>query len=98
MRTGAPGSVVTGPTYRSAATPRLRPRSAGRREGAGGRGPWRVGRGARARPRRRPGNVPGVILSDRTIKEELASGRIVIAPLDESCIQPSSVDLHIDGS
>ena len=42
--------------------------------------------------------MPGVILSDRTIKDELASGRIVIEPLDESCIQPSSVDLHIDGS
>jgi len=42
--------------------------------------------------------VPGVILSDRTIKDELAAGRIVIEPLDESCIQPSSVDLHIDGS
>jgi dCTP deaminase len=40
--------------------------------------------------------VPAVILSDRTIKEELASGRILIEPLDESCIQPSSVDLHID--
>jgi dCTP deaminase len=37
-----------------------------------------------------------VILSDRTIREELEKGRIVIDPLDESCIQPSSVDLHID--
>ena len=37
-----------------------------------------------------------MILSDRSIREELASGRIVIDPLDESCIQPSSVDLHID--
>jgi len=37
-----------------------------------------------------------VILSDRTIKEQIAAGRIVIDPLDESCIQPSSVDLHID--
>ena len=37
-----------------------------------------------------------MILSDRTIREELASGRIVIDPLDQSCIQPSSVDLHID--
>jgi dCTP deaminase len=37
-----------------------------------------------------------VILSDRSIREELAAGRIVIDPLDESCIQPSSVDLHID--
>jgi dCTP deaminase len=37
-----------------------------------------------------------VILSDRTIREELAAGRIVIEPLDDSCIQPSSVDLHLD--
>ena len=37
-----------------------------------------------------------MILSDRSIREELANGRIVIDPLDESCIQPSSVDLHID--
>ncbi len=37
-----------------------------------------------------------MILSDRTIREELASGRIVIDPLDESCIQPSSVDMHLD--
>jgi dCTP deaminase len=37
-----------------------------------------------------------VILSDRTIREELDAGRIVIEPLDPSCIQPSSVDLHID--
>jgi dCTP deaminase len=37
-----------------------------------------------------------VILSDRTIREELAAGRIVIEPLDEGDIQPSSVDLRID--
>src|SRR3954452_3606892 len=37
-----------------------------------------------------------MILSDHSIREELAAGRIVIEPLDESCIQPSSVDLHID--
>jgi dCTP deaminase len=37
-----------------------------------------------------------MILSDRTIREEIASGRIVIDPLDESSIQPSSVDLHCD--
>jgi dCTP deaminase len=37
-----------------------------------------------------------VILSDRTIREELASGRVVIDPLGENCIQPSSVDLHLD--
>src|SRR3954449_2714153 len=37
-----------------------------------------------------------MILSDRTIREELAAGRIIIDPLDEGAIQPSSVDLHID--
>jgi dCTP deaminase len=37
-----------------------------------------------------------MILSDRTIREELDAGRIVIDPLGEGCIQPSSVDLHID--
>ncbi len=37
-----------------------------------------------------------MVLSDRTIREELASGRIVIDPLDESCIQPASVDVHLD--
>ncbi|MBV9285182.1 MAG: dCTP deaminase, partial [Acidimicrobiia bacterium] len=31
-----------------------------------------------------------MILSDRSIREELAAGRIVIDPLDESSIQPSS--------
>jgi dCTP deaminase len=40
--------------------------------------------------------VPIVILSDRTIREELACNRIVIDPLDEADIQPSSVDLRID--
>jgi len=38
-----------------------------------------------------------VILSDKTLREELAAGRIVIDPLDETCIQPSSIDLHVDG-
>ena len=37
-----------------------------------------------------------VILSDRTIREEVAAGRIVIEPFDDACVQPSSVDLHID--
>lgn len=37
-----------------------------------------------------------MVLSDRTIKEELASGRIVIEPLDLGCIQPASVDIHLD--
>ena len=39
-----------------------------------------------------------MVLSDRTIKEELAKGRIVISPLDPEDIQPASVDLHLDGS
>jgi dCTP deaminase len=37
-----------------------------------------------------------MILSDRTIREELDNGRIGISPLGEGCIQPSSVDLHVD--
>jgi dCTP deaminase len=37
-----------------------------------------------------------MILSDRTIREQLAAGRIAIEPLDESCVQPSSVDLRLD--
>ena len=37
-----------------------------------------------------------MILSDRTIRAEIASGRIVIDPFDDSAVQPSSVDLHVD--
>ncbi len=37
-----------------------------------------------------------VILSDRSIREALAEGRIVIEPLDVDSIQPSSVDLRLD--
>jgi len=37
-----------------------------------------------------------MILSDRTIRAEVAAGRIVIEPLDDANIQPSSVDLHLD--
>lgn len=37
-----------------------------------------------------------MVLSDRTIKEELAKGRIVIEPLGNGCIQPASVDVHLD--
>lgn len=38
----------------------------------------------------------GVILSDRSIGEELDAGRVIIEPLDRSHIQPSSVDLRLD--
>lgn len=37
-----------------------------------------------------------VILSDRSIKEQLDAGRIVIEPMGENAVQPSSVDLRID--
>jgi dCTP deaminase len=37
-----------------------------------------------------------MILSDRTIREELEGGGIVIEPLASDAIQPSSVDLHVD--
>jgi dCTP deaminase len=36
-----------------------------------------------------------VVLSDRTIRQELASGRLVIDPFDEALLQPSSVDLRV---
>jgi dCTP deaminase len=37
-----------------------------------------------------------VILSDRSIREQLEAGRIVIDPLNADNIQPSSVDLRLD--
>ena len=36
-----------------------------------------------------------MILSDRSLREQLDAGRIVIDPLDDSLIQPSSVDVRI---
>ena len=38
------------------------------------------------------------VLSDRTIKEQIAAGRVLIDPLDEDAIQPASVDLRLDDS
>jgi len=43
-----------------------------------------------------PTSLGAVILSDRSIREEVAAGRIVIEPFNDACVQPSSVDLHID--
>jgi len=40
--------------------------------------------------------IEAMVLSDRTIKEEITKGRLVIEPLTSSCIQPASVDLHLD--
>ena len=35
-----------------------------------------------------------MIFSDRTIKESVAAGRVVIDPYDEAMVQPSSVDIR----
>ena len=37
-----------------------------------------------------------MVLSDRSIKEQIENGRIVINPLGENSIQPASVDVHLD--
>ena len=37
-----------------------------------------------------------MVLSDRTIRAEIDSGRIVIDPFDPDLIQPSSVDVRVD--
>jgi dCTP deaminase len=39
-----------------------------------------------------------MVLSDRTIKEEVAAGRLVFDPYDETLVQPSSVDMRVDRS
>jgi len=36
-----------------------------------------------------------VVLSDRSIREEISQGRLVIDPLEDGSIQPSSVDLRL---
>ena len=37
------------------------------------------------------------VLSDRDIRAAMQAGRIRIDPYDTACLQPSSVDLHLDG-
>jgi dCTP deaminase len=37
-----------------------------------------------------------VILSDHTLREEIAAGRVVIEPYDASMVQPSSIDVRLD--
>jgi dCTP deaminase len=39
--------------------------------------------------------VRAVILSDRTLREQIAAGRIVIEPFDDALVQPSSIDVKI---
>lgn len=36
-----------------------------------------------------------MVLSDRSIAEEMAAGRIIVDPCDPADIQPSSIDLHL---
>jgi dCTP deaminase len=37
-----------------------------------------------------------LILSDRSLREAIAAGRLVIDPLDDDAIQPSSIDVRLD--
>jgi dCTP deaminase len=37
-----------------------------------------------------------VILSDRSLREAIAAGRLVIDPFDEAALQPSSIDVRLD--
>ncbi|MEZ5269690.1 MAG: hypothetical protein R2789_14360 [Microthrixaceae bacterium] len=37
-----------------------------------------------------------MILSDATIRSEVAAGRIVIDPYDDAMVQPSSIDVRLD--
>ena len=37
-----------------------------------------------------------MILSDRSLREAIAAGRLVIDPLDDEAIQPSSIDVRLD--
>jgi dCTP deaminase len=37
-----------------------------------------------------------MILSDRTLRAEIASGRIVLEPFEPANVQPSSIDLRVD--
>jgi dCTP deaminase len=38
-----------------------------------------------------------VVLSDRTIRQEIEAGRLVFDPYDPAMVQPSSVDVRVDG-
>jgi dCTP deaminase len=37
-----------------------------------------------------------MILSDRSLRESIASGRIVVDPFDPATVQPSSIDVRVD--
>jgi deoxycytidine triphosphate deaminase/intein/homing endonuclease len=40
--------------------------------------------------------LPRVVLSDKSLREELENGGIVVEPLAEDAIQPSSIDVRVD--
>ena len=40
--------------------------------------------------------VSAMVLSDKSIRDEIASGRISISPFEDEDVQPASVDLHLD--
>ena len=65
-----------------------------RRRRLGTDGPRRDARRAAATAARRDRRVS--VLSDRDIRAALEAGRIRIDPYDPACLQPSSVDLHLD--
>ena len=48
------------------------------------------------RPLGQEAQPPALVLSDRTIRQEIAAGRIRIEPFDPECVQPASVDVHLD--
>ena len=40
--------------------------------------------------------VSAMVLSDKSIRDEIESGRISISPFEDQDVQPASVDLHLD--
>ncbi|MGH3426266.1 MAG: dCTP deaminase, partial [Mycobacteriales bacterium] len=36
-----------------------------------------------------------MVLSDRSIREEIAAGRIVVDPFDDAMVQPGSIDVRV---
>jgi dCTP deaminase len=55
-----------------------------------------MGTATRRHRRDVPTRLAPVILSDRSLRAEIESGRLVIDPLEPGAIQPSSIDLRLD--
>ena len=101
-----PASGPTSSPRRGALLQRARPRRAPvrrraprRRRGARPRAARSSARSTRsAIPRAAPmaWNDRTMVLSDRSIREALAAGRITIDPFDDELVQPSSVDVRCD--